>query len=314
MLTSFAIKNNNFTLAQPSVIPVKMIGGTPLSPYTPVATLISGNPGNTGSIAVDAAQQNIYWLEGHGGVYQYSFASKATALIYNPTTNTAFSNPVTNGFEISPDGTALYISIMPSGGNALVIVKVLTAAPYTATIVAGTTTSTASADGVGTAATFKNIYFICLNQARNGLYIVDNGVPRQMLFATTAVTTLGTQAYGAGYNNAPKISASGNVYSGNYGQLFRGNIVTQSNAQIATVPGYSSGAWYWVPDLRYPTERCAYGASSVDNILWRYDGNLNTFTPLITLAANPQTNAKTCIVSLQNALYVFTANGVYSVV
>jgi hypothetical protein len=273
MGSALGIKNTAFTLSTPGVVAAAMLGGTPLNPIAPTVTQVFAGVPATSRFYPDFQETYAYVTDANGDIYQCNLMAGGSAQIYSIGTNRIL------GMEVSPDGTYLLVCL-----NNNTVVKILTASPYTVTVYLGTAGTSSRTDGTGTGATISGGGPMWYSEDKTLLYLQDSGVLRKITIATGAIATLNTLALPGG--NAFDLGYSGAVYGGNNGVMTKTVIASSISALIATIGGYTSTNFQYMPDTRQPTERCVYAVNSFDAKLWRYDFTAAAWTTIATLAAS----------------------------
>jgi DNA-binding beta-propeller fold protein YncE len=159
------------------------------------------------SLAVDPATGNIYVADTYNpAIRKVTSTGVVTTLagspgVYGSTDGTGAAASFVQPFGVALDGTAtnLYVADGNPGSN---LIRQVTTAGGVVTTLAGSVGISGSANGTGTAATFKGPSGVAV--AGGTLYVADpgNNLIRQIALASGAVTTLAGNIGGRGYLDA----------------------------------------------------------------------------------------------------------------
>lgn len=197
-----------------------MIGGTIANPVAPTVTTLCA--GFTQNFVVDRIGRFFYFVDGGGNLNMWDAENPGTAPSVIVTSGTL--GTTIGPMDVTLDGSAI---IACSAANKLL--KILTASPYTVSVIAGSGAD-ATTDGTGAAAAFNSPMNGVVVDPNNGLdaYVfcdINHGPVRIVTLSTGVVTTTyamwSDSSYAAGYAMSangtpfactPYLVTSGNLY------------------------------------------------------------------------------------------------------
>ena len=218
------------TLAGPVNAPLftAMIGGNGSIVPVNITVLRTGLPRK---FVVDNAVRFFYFLDATGNLLQWDSTTPGVApvqIVSAATIGTTIQN-----MDIAMDNSALYATTL---GNT--VIKILTASPFTVSLVAGSGSNT-RVDGIGVAASFQSPFGIAVDIV-DGLTAYTwelSGFVRSVVLSSGLVTSLA--AVGAN-NNPIVVSKARTVFSP------INNAITSYNIPAATVKTTTIGSGLWV--------------------------------------------------------------------
>jgi hypothetical protein len=173
---------NNAPLATRSK-QVAIFGGQPGNPITPsVRTAITG-----ATVAFTVDHQRRYAYDIHSGNLVRADLTAAAPAWTQLLAQSAIGTTITQ-MDMPPDDSCLYVIT-----STQTVLKILTAAPYTLSLVAGGGSGTAPVPGTGAAVVFGDLVAICVDIVDgSSLFVGDNASAIQNVWKVTCPTGAST--------------------------------------------------------------------------------------------------------------------------